>query len=208
MRTPPKSTVSCYDVQGCQERSYARHQSHLAGLARCGQPLVESLDAGVVTRANQRGGGALQTIGDFEDYRGKAQVFELAEELAEPIPTGRNDRGLSRREGGLVQVADASSGTWAQPEVSRSAVVMAVTMAARASPRRCWRGRCRCAPKPRYEFFLGIWEGSPGRIKPLKVSPLRAGGKRKSMPTYVCSLNWTEVGIRNVGDTLDRAKAS
>jgi len=153
MRTPPKSTVSCYDVQGCQERSYARHQSHLAGLARCGQPLVESLDAGVVTRANQRGGGALQTIGDFEDYRGKAQVFELAEELAEPIPTGRNDRGLSRREGGLVQVADASSGTWAQPEVSRSAVVMAVTMAARAPPRRCWRGRCRCAPKPRYEFF-------------------------------------------------------
>ncbi len=195
MRTPPKSTVSCDGVRDCQELPHARHQSHLPGLARCEQPLVEPLDAGVVTRANQRGGGGtLETTGVFEDYRGKAQIFELPEELAEPILIGRNARGLSRREDGHVQIADASSATLArataraQPEVSTSAAVMAVTMAARAPPQRCWGGRCHRAPGPNSKPFRGICEGSPGSIKPLEVSPLgkREEGGSRCPPTSPC----------------------
>ncbi len=56
MRTPPKSTVSCYGVEDCQELSHARHQSHLPGLARCEQPLVAPLDAGGPARAAPRNG--------------------------------------------------------------------------------------------------------------------------------------------------------
>ena len=218
MRTPPASAVSYRGVQACQRAfSCTPPEPHLLGLAGCEQPLVEVLDALVVTRGDQRrGGGTLETTGGFENYQGTAQIFEPPEELlVEPILVfSRSARGISRREDGHFQIADAGSVTLAratvraQPEVLTSAAVMAVMIVPRALPQRSLRVRCRCAPKPRYKSFLEIWEGSPGRIKLLEVSPLRAGGKRKSMPTYVCSLNWTEVGIRNVGDTLDRVKAS
>src|SRR5215203_470153 len=142
MRRRAKSTVPCDGVQDCQGLSHARHQSYLPGLAAGEQPLAVPLDAGVATRANQRGvGGTLETTEVFGDYRGKAQVFELPEELAEPILIGPNTRGISRREDGHVQVAGAGSATLAratvraQPEVSTSAAVMAVIMAARALPR-------------------------------------------------------------------------
>jgi len=32
----------------------------------------------------------------------------------------------------------------------------------------------------------------------------KAGERRKPMPTYVCLFNWTEQGVRNVRDTLER----
>jgi uncharacterized protein with GYD domain len=41
--------------------------------------------------------------------------------------------------------------------------------------------------------------------------PPRTGGRkeeRSSMPTYVSLVNWTDQGIRNIRDTLDRADRS
>ena len=197
MRTPPASTVSYHVVQACQRAfSCTPPEPYLLGLAGCEQPLVELLDALVVTRGDQRrGGGTLETTGGFENYQGTAQIFEPPEELVEPILISWNARGISRREDGHVQIADAGSVTlaratvWSQPEVLTSAAAMAVMITARAPPRRCWRGRCHRALGPNCKPFRGICEGFPGGIKLLmKVAPLgkREEGGSRCPPTSPC----------------------
>ena len=80
MRTPPASAVSYHGVQACQRAfSCTPPEPHLLGLAGCEQPLVEVLDALVVTRGDQRcGGGTLETTGGFENYQVTEQIFEAS----------------------------------------------------------------------------------------------------------------------------------
>jgi hypothetical protein len=194
MRRPPNSMVSRDGVQDCQGLSHARHQGHLPGLARCEQPLVESLDAGVVTRANQHGGEALENTGGFEDYQGNAQLFELPEELTEPIFIARNARKISRREDGYVQIANASSGTLARatvrahPEVSTSAAVMAVTMAARAPPRPSLAREMSPCPRTQLQALSGALGGFPRWHQAIGSYPAGKAeeGESRCPPTSPC----------------------
>lgn len=177
MRIPPKSTVCCDGVQDCQELSHARHQSHLPGLARGEQPLVEPLDAGVVMRANQRGGGGtLETTGVFEDYRGKAQIFELREELAAHSHRPERSRNLSP--GGQPR-PDCGRGFSNSGPCNRSGSVGSVDVS------RDYDGDDR-SQSASPAFVLGDLRGSPGSIKLLEVIPLgeREEGGSRCPPTF------------------------
>lgn len=54
MRTPPGSALSHHGVEDRKQLPHARHQSHLLGLTRLKEPLVELLDLGVVAAGDQR----------------------------------------------------------------------------------------------------------------------------------------------------------